>query len=265
MLSLSAGTEVLISKEIRLEGNYTNGVHQLCDITITLPKLEVPKKLTLKVSLRENKLDSSSDYLEIKNKYELWVYPDKNLYAVNKDIIVTKSLEEALNNLNRGKRVILYPDSQNENNSIEGTYCTDFWCYPMFRSISESMGKAVPVGTHGLYIKENHRIFKYFPTEAYTTPQWYELIADSRACILEDSQLEPMVWTIDNFERNHKLGNLFEVRVGEGRLLVCTFNLEKKKHPNVKWFEYCLTEYAGSNDFEPEFAVAPEELKSIGI
>lgn len=266
VLSLSEGTEALLTKEIRLEGNYTNGVHQLCDITITLPELEVPKKLMLKVSLKENNPDNSSDYLEIKNNYELWVYPDKNLCAVNKDIIITKSLEEALDNLNRGKCVILYPNSLNEKNSIEGTYCTDFWCYPMFRSISESMGKAVPVGTHGLYIKKNHRILKHFPTEAYTTPQWYELIADSRACILENSQLEPIVWTIDNFERNHKLGNLFEVRVGEGRLLVCTFNLEKKKkHPNVKWFEYCLTEYAGSEDFEPEFAVAPEELIRMGF
>jgi hypothetical protein len=316
VLSLLNGEEVLLTEEIILEDNYTNGVHQLCDMVITLPEFEIPQKLALKVSLNEklknrindsskissddildkvsdkvaekvvenvlekvaenysknyskNRLENYSEncsaYGEIENNYELWVYPDKNLSTANKDIIITKSLEEALDNLNRGRRVILYPENLNEKNSIEGTYCTDFWCYPMFRSISESMGKAVPVGTHGLYIKKNHKLFKHFPTAAYTTPQWYELIEDSRCCILKDSQLEPIVWTIDNFERNHKLGNLFEVRVGEGRLLVCTFNLEKKKeHLNVKWFEYCLTEYAGSNDFEPEFAVDPEELKRIG-
>jgi len=316
VLSLFNGEEVLLTEEIKLEDNYTNGVHQLCDMVITLPEFEIPQKLALKVSLNEklknrindsskissddildkvsdkvaekvvenvlekvaenysknyskNRLENYSEncsaYGEIENNYELWVYPDKNLSTANKDIIITKSLEEALYNLNRGRRVILYPENLNEKNSIEGTYCTDFWCYPMFRSISESMGKAVPVGTHGLYIKKNHKLFKHFPTAAYTTPQWYELIEDSRCCILKDSQLEPIVWTIDNFERNHKLGNLFEVRVGEGRLLVCTFNLEKKKeHLNVKWFEYCLTEYAGSNDFEPEFAVDPEELKRIG-
>ena len=34
-----------------------------------------------------------------------------------------------------------------------------------------------------------------------------------------------MVQVIDNFARNHKLGNVFEARVGDGRLLVCTIDL----------------------------------------
>jgi len=31
----------------------------------------------------------------------------------------------------------------------------------------------------------------------------------------------PLVKVIDNFARNHKLGVMFEGRVGNGRLLVC--------------------------------------------
>ena len=49
----------------------------------------------------------------------------------------------------------------------------------------------------------------------------------SRLFILDDTPADyrPLVQVIDNFARNHKLGVMFEGRVGSGQLLVCGFDL----------------------------------------
>ena len=63
---------------------------------------------------------------------------------------------------------IVVPSAEGQ---LPAEYCTDFWCYPMFRSISESMGKPVPVGTMGLSIDTASPLLKRFAQEDYTTPE----------------------------------------------------------------------------------------------
>ena len=63
----------------------------------------------------------------------------------------------------------------------------------------------------------------------------------------------PIVQVIDTFERNGKLGNLFEARVGQGRLLVCTIDLPglAEKSPAAKQLLRSLYGYVGSSAFNP--------------
>ena len=72
-----------------------------------------------------------------------------------------------------------------------------------------------------------HPLFAQFPTEFYSNWQWYDLIQNSRSLILDDTPADfrPLVQVIDNFARNHKLGSVFEARVGKGKLLVCAIDL----------------------------------------
>ena len=93
--------------------------------------------------------------------------------------------------LEKGQNVLLCPnlsvlESSEIENSIKGFYCADFWCYPMFRFISQSVNKEIPVGTMGLIIDNLHPIFKYFPCEEYSTYQWWSIITNSRSIILDD-------------------------------------------------------------------------------
>jgi hypothetical protein len=127
------------------------------------------------------------------------------------------------------RRVLLFLSDAENPTSIEGTYCTDFWCYPMFRSISESMGKEIPVGTLGLLIDNTHPALAQFPCETYSTPQWYEIVTASRSTILDDTDIRPIVQTIDNFERNHRLGLLYEeyLAAEDATLLICTSDLPR--------------------------------------
>ena len=98
-----------------------------------------------------------------------------------------------------GRKVLFFGIGIREEYTIPGTYCTDFWCYPMFASISESMNRPKPVGTMGLYIQSEHPALAEFVTEEYETPQWWDIITDAKAAILDGTDIEPIVWGIDNF------------------------------------------------------------------
>lgn len=98
-----------------------------------------------------------------------------------------------------GRKVLFFGTGIREEYTIPGTYCTDFWCYPMFASISESMNRPKPVGTMGLYIQSEHPALAEFVTEEYETPQWWDIITDAKAAILDGTDIEPIVWGIDNF------------------------------------------------------------------
>ncbi len=243
-LTILKQDKIIFSKENKVMGEFQNGVEKLCDLVVDMPYVDSPQQLKLEVGLAQT---------QIKNSYDIWLYPEGVAEIADRDIVITDCTEEALLNLKEGRKVLLYPANLDNSNSIEGTYCTDFWCYPMFRTISESMGRAIPIGTHGLFIDKDHVLFDEFPTERYSTAQWYDIVSASRAIILDGTDLEPLVWTIDNFERNHRLGNVFELKVGEGKLLVCTSDLRKLKdsYP-ARWLEYSILKYMGSKDFNPE-------------
>ena len=111
------------------------------------------------------------------NHYPLWVFPRypieitrEGITLGDKRVAFVKSIEEAKTS---DIPAIVVPDSDNK---LPATYASDFWCYPMFRSISESMGKPLPIGTLGLCIDAAHPWVKAFAPEDYTTPAWYSLI-----------------------------------------------------------------------------------------
>ena len=83
------------------------------------------------------------------------------------------------------------------------------------------MKKPVPTGTLGLTIKTDSKLLKDFPTDSYTTPKWYNIITHSDCVNLGKADVKPVIQMIDNFERNWKLGILFE----QENITVCTCRL----------------------------------------
>jgi hypothetical protein len=74
----------------------------------------------------------------------------------------------------------------------------------------------------------------------------------------------PIVQIIDNFARNHKLGLIFETRVGKGKLLVCAIDLlQLQDHPETRQLYHSLLHYVTSDAFAPEAAVNEELLKKL--
>lgn len=207
-------TEVFKSK-LQFDAELKGDLYNCGSIQLELPVVDLPKKLDLVVEV---------DGRPIRNRYKLWVYPPVTPSSAN-EVVETADFATAQAALERGDSVLFYP-TLSEEQSIEGTYCTDFWNYPMFRQISENMNRTIPIGTHGLTIQNDHPIFAEFPTEDYTTAQWYDIISNSRVQILDESSIWPIAQMIDNVERNHRLGLIWEARVGEAQLVVVTAALD---------------------------------------
>ena len=76
---------------------------------------------------------------------------------------------------------------------------------------------------------------------------------NSQLSILDDVKIHPIVQMIDNFERNHLLGLIYEFKVNESNILVCTSQLEDiKDSREAQWLRYSLIEYIKSDNFKPE-------------
>lgn len=233
------------------------GIVTIANLQIPIPEVGIPQKAFLKLYVKDT---------EIENSYTLWIYP-KVMEEKNKlDLCITSSFKKAYEAIKRGEKILFFPTEEENTNSIEGTYCTDFWNYPMFRSISESCNKPIPIGTHGLLIRNDHSVFSKFPCESYSTPQWWEIVMNSRSVILDDTILDPIVQTIDNVGRNHRLGLLFEACVGKARLFVCTSNLKEHiKHPEVSWLYESIVHYMSSDLFHPSQTLELDEFRKLFI
>lgn len=245
---LSAGGDVVSEQNITAEGTFKGGVFDLGTAELTMPSVERAEKIVLNLSCED-----------ICNKYILWVYP-----KITEKFPVTTDWSTARSELSEGRSVLFIPKNLTEENSVEGFYCTDFWNYPMFRSISESMKKPVPTGTLGLLIDKKHPALESFPTESYSTANWYDIVSCSRTAVLDGTGIEPIVRTVDNCERNHSLGTIFEVKTGGGKLLVCTAALDEQTNSlPCKALLKSLTEYVSSEKFEPSQAVEIEVLDRL--
>lgn len=248
---ISMNGEVMSSGDIETDEK-RNGLINLGVIKWNVPELGKPAKAQLTLTAKN-----------AENSYVLWIFPE-NVPSVDDRVVITESADEAMEMLDCGKKVLLISDKLKD--SIDGVYCTDFWCYPMFRSISESMNKPVPTGTMGLLIKNSHKAFENFATESYSTPQWYSIVTSGVCAVLDNSPSDyfPIVQTIDNWERNHKLANVFEAKVGNGCLMVCTMSLEKLNNSaEGRWFVKSISDYCASDSFAPQTELDREYIRSL--
>lgn len=244
------------------------GLTALGDITIPLPEDPDARVYTLTLTV---------DGTNMKNSYEIYCYPPSyskldlrtfsHIQENGKHLFLTEDFEEADALLKQGKTVLYLPNEVKE--SIEGFYCTDFWCYPMFRDICEWMKKPVAVGTMGLLIKKDHPALKSFPTHKYSSPQWYHIVSKSDCAVLDDATdkaYRPILQMVDNFERNHKLGILFEGKAYDGKLMVCTSRLsDMGSRPEVRQFAKSVMSYMTSDTFAPEQTLSMEKLRNVFV
>jgi len=96
--------------------------------------------------------------------------------------------------------------------------------------------------------------------------QWWSIIKNSRPFILNNTPKDyrPLVQVIDNIERNHKLGLIFEFSVGKGKLLVCMSDLKKiQKKPEGRQLYSAILKYMSSDKFNPSQALNPGELVAL--
>ncbi len=183
-------------------------------------------RLTLRLTLEDG----------TENEYALWVFPEvdisitkEGIWMGEKQLAFVSSPEAAQT---CGIAAIVVPDAKGK---LPAAYASDFWCYPMFRSISESMGKPLPIGTLGLCIHGEHPWLRGFASEFYTTPAWYSILETAHCEPVTCA--DPVVQMIDNTERCQRLGLLWQQ---EGIVYLTARLWEKPQDPAVRAFACAL-------------------------
>ncbi|MBQ2436091.1 MAG: beta-glycosidase [Bacteroidaceae bacterium] len=200
------------------------------------------------------------------NTYDIWVYPAKNeLETLKEKALITRTLTaDVARRLENGESVLLMPDASEQ--TVGGLFQTDYWNYRMFKTISENNNRHVSPGTLGILTDPAHPLFASFPTEMHTNWQWFPVVKASHPFKLDNTAADyrPIVQVIDNIERNHKLGLVFEFAVGKGKLLVVMSDLEKaSEHPEGEQFYLSVLRYMTSQHFAPKTAITVADFHRL--
>ena len=231
---------------------------QVGELQVPLQTVQKAEKVNLSLCVE------GTDY---RNDYPLWVYPAKVETVPAEGVTVVTDWASCQAVLLKGEKVIWFPDkTQLKEQTVGALFQTDYWNYRMFKSICEGLGRPVSPGTMGLLIDEQHPALADFPTEFHTNWQWFPIVKQSYPLILDGTpnRLKPIVQVIDNIERNHKLGLLFECQIDKGSLLVCMADIATvQDKPEARQFYKSLLDYAASPAFAPNNRLTMEELHTL--
>jgi len=121
--------------------------------------------------------------------------------------------------------------------------------------------------TLGILCDPAHPALASFPTEFHSNWQWWYIVHAAGAMILDElpSRVRPIVQVVDDWFTARKLGLAFEAKVGGGKLLVASIELEGKLegNPVARQLRASLLAYMGSARFDPAVDVPTERIRAL--
>ena len=194
-----------------------------------------------------------------RNDWDIWVYPAQAAEP-SPDALVTGVFDDAARRKlqDGGKVVLFWPRDASNDHTLATQFQPVFWSLTYFPKQS---------GVMGILCDPKHAALADFPTDGHSNWQWWELMEGSRAFVLDDAPagLRPIVQVIDDYHRNHRLGAVFEARVGGGRLLVCSLDVERDldSRPVARQLRRSLLAYVASAAFHPSQELPVELLSKM--
>ena len=220
-------------------------VTALGECAVEIPAAERPAKYLLRASF-------SGGAVRAENEWEIYVFPHSPTpplpHSSTPPLIVADiSVDDLLAAMARGERVVLFGAGP-------------------FKSLPTTfrIGMAGRCsGNYATVIKPDHPIFRDFPHDGYCGWQFRRLMEGGRAVQLEAGiPFDPIVDVASSVKNVIRQAALFEYRIGEGRLLVCSFNFSGED-PAAIWLRRRILDYAASGAFEPELGLTPDEVRSV--
>ena len=189
------------------------------------------------------------------NSWKIWIVPVLPKIDSPK-VLVTSSLAEAQADLAKGGTVLFLPTQGSIRQRQDTSFLPAFWSPVYFTN---------QAGTMGLLIQNKHPALAGFPTEEYCNWQWWSLLTPCAGSVVLDQvkKIQPIVQTIDAFSRNQKLGLIFEVKVGSGRLLVCSANLSGDTDPMRRQMRASLIRYLSESAPSSLTKISESELLAL--
>ncbi|NOX53806.1 MAG: glycoside hydrolase [Planctomycetes bacterium] len=232
--------------------DYSAGaLHPVGRISVSLREAQPPCKLKLIVDVPAARAE---------NDWDLWVYPRRVQVEPPKDVLVVHDLDDAARKrLRAGGKVLLLIPPKRVASDVAIGFSSIFW--------NTAWTRNQPPHTMGILCDPKHPALAQFPTEFHSNWQWWELIHESGAMVLNDMppRLRPIVQVIDTWFEARRLGLLFEANVDGGRLLVCSMDLstDLAHRPVARQMRYSLLKYMASDAFSSEVEVSADQIHRL--
>ncbi len=205
-------------------------------------------------------LEVAIEGTSFKNDWDVWIYPTL-LPSLSNEVYYTTELDEqAKGVLEKGGKVFFNASGKIvKGKEVVQHFLPVFW--------NTSWFKMRPPHTLGIVLDEKHKAFEYFPTQGYSQLQWWEILNKAQVMNLEDfpTGFKPLVQPIDTWFMNRKLAQIFEAKVGNGKIIVSStdLSLDIQNKPAAKQLYYSLYNYMCSEEFKPAHRVDFATIKDL--
>jgi hypothetical protein len=182
------------------------------------------------------------------NAWDLWVFPaaaqeSPAVHAPRSAVV--ESVEDLASRADDLDRALLLAAPEAVRSEVKLGFSTVFW------NTAWTGGQ----GPHtlGLVNDTDHPLFGHFPSGPYGDWHWWEILRYSAAMVLDGfpEDLRVPVAPIDTWFRMHRLGLVFEARLGSVSVLVCSCDFERDMdaRPAAARFRDALISYLQSPEF----------------
>jgi hypothetical protein len=231
-----------------------NGLN-LGNVSIDLKTLPSPARFKLMVGVEETRFE---------NDWDVWVYPARIDTQPAKNILVTDTLnEDALAQLKNGGKVLLTVGEGRLRNDGRARVALGF--SSIFWNTAWTARQAPT--TLGILCDPKHPALAQFPTDNHSNWQWWYLIHQAQPILMDElpASLRPVVQVVDDWVTNHRLGLVFEAKVGRGSLLMCGIDLKKNAdtNPVARQMLHSLLSYMAGNQFKPLYPLSVEQVQGL--
>lgn len=228
-------------------------VIQVGNIKCLFQEISQPTQLTVKVKV---------EGLPVENSWNIWVYPAVKPQVAELPYITDRLDQTTVDKLNGGENVLLLTYGKvkpDKGGDIAVGFSSIFW--------NTAWTRAQAPHTLGVYCDPKHPALAAFPNEGYSDYQWWNVVSACNAMVLDGfpKDFRPVVHLIDDWFTNRKLGILFETKVGKGKLMVCSADLQNDLdgRPGAAQFRQSILQYMASGEFNPAAEVAPDNIREL--
>jgi len=206
------------------------------------------------------------------NEWNFWVYDPASEALPSADcpvsrvadVLITSSWDEAETKLAAGGKVLFIPRGPELGWSSPPL---DVFPVTWNRLLTPAWGRMMGLWFQTRLADPRNSTLMNFPTGADFDWQWAEILRDVRAVNLDTlpPELEPTVWAIDDWNRNYKLGVIFECAIGEGKLLVSAIDVTNpiQANPVALQLRRSLLNYMRSDCFQPQVPVSSGQIRGL--